>query len=398
MKPLLRSIGVVARNLAAATLRRAPGSSRQFGPPRQQVPDTREWQRSHPQARLHALSDARPVTRPDARHADAPIARCFAAMRHGTIKPRFVVELPRARFWGRGYGYVIDADDALHRELSPCFEDFAPPEHNPRHDALRQPLLPRLRHRSGTLAVLSTLFCENFHHWLLDAVPKLGLLRDAGWALDRIDGFVLPASAQRPWHEQTLARLGLARDRLVFADARTHLVADTLLVPSYAEPGCEPEKFDYTPEGLAFVRELFGEARATSGTWPEKIVISRELAAARRWTGGESGHARLQRAGFVKVLLERHTLAEQAALFAHARQIVMPTGGGLANLAFCAPGTQVVELFPPSYLPTFSLVLSGALGRDYTALVSPAEPGATNRGGDAHAIAVPVDRILASFR
>ncbi|MBI5425900.1 MAG: glycosyltransferase family 61 protein [Opitutae bacterium] len=398
MKPLLRSVGVVARDLAAATLRRVPGSSRQFGPPRQHVPDTREWQRAHPQARLHALSDARPVTRPDARHADEPIARRFAAMRHGTIKPRFVVELPRARFWGRGYGYVIDADDALHCELSPCFENFAPPENNPGHDALRQPLLPRLRQRSGTLAVLSTLFCENFHHWLLDAVPKLGLLRDAGWALDRIDGFVLPASAQRPWHEQTLARLGLARDRLVFADAHTHLAADSLLVPSYAEPGCEPEKFDYTPEGLAFVRELFSEARTTSGTWPEKIVISRELAAARRWTGGETGHTHLQRAGFVKVLLEQHTLAEQAALFAHARQIVMPTGGGLANLAFCAPGTQVVELFPPTYLPTFSLVLSGALALDYTALVGPAKSGAAEGDDDPHAIAVPVDRILASFR
>ncbi|MBX3736145.1 MAG: glycosyltransferase family 61 protein [Candidatus Didemnitutus sp.] len=398
MRPFLRSVGVAARDLVAATLRRAPGSSVQFGPPRQLVPDTRAWQRVHPSARLRALSEARPVTRAAARQADEPIARRFAAMRHGTIKPRFVAELPRGRFWGRGYGYIIDTDDALHGELSPCFDDFAPAENRPHHDALRQPLLPRLQRHRGTLAVLSTLFCENFHHWLLDAVPKLGLLHEAGWPLDRIDGFVLPASAQRPWHEQTLARLGIARDRLVFADARTHVAADTLLVPSYAEPGREPEKFDYTPEGLAFVRELFGESRDASGTWPEKIVISRELAAARRWTGGESGHAQLQRAGFAKVLLERHTLAEQAALFAHARQIVMPTGGGLANLAFCAPGTQVVELFPPTYLPTFSLVLSSALALDYTALVGPAESGATDRDSDAHPVAVPVDRILASFR
>src|SRR5690606_7240510 len=117
------------------------------------------------------------------------------------------------------------------------------------------------------------------------------------------------------------------------------------------------EKYDYTPEGLAFVRELFlGQSRPEAGR-PEKIVISRDSATARRWLVAEGARSRLEREGFVTVFLERHSLAEQAALFAHARQIVMPTGGGLANLAFARPGTRVVELFARCYLPTFSVAL-----------------------------------------
>ena len=389
--PLRRSL-VALRDGAAAVLGACPGSSRSLGPPRHWIPDTTAWAAGGANA-IRRLTPERTVRRAQPRHADPVLAERLADA--GRIKARFVAELERGRCWGRGYGYVIDADDALHGDLSPSFDQFAAEHVSRRHDGRRQPWLPRVRTEPGVVAVASTLFCENFHHWLLDAVPKFGLLREAGWELDRIDRFILPAGARQAWHRETLARLGVPLAKVLWTTSRTHLEAERLIVPSYAEPGREPERYDYTPEGLALVRGLFLGAAPARTDWPDKIVVSRELAATRRWRAGEAGHERLRRAGFTVVRLERHSLAEQAGFFAHAHQIVMPTGGGLANLAFCSPGTRVVELFDPGYVPTFSAVLGGALGLDYIGLVGVSDGAATH--GDAGAAAdidVPVERIL----
>jgi len=294
---------------------------------------------------------------------------------------------------------VIDADDALHADLSPAFSDFAPPENGGAtlHDALQIPLLPKVRPLGGTVAALGTLFCENFHHWLLDAVPKFGLLRETGCALEQVDTFLLPRGATQTWHRQVFERLGIAVSKVRYTDRTTHLRVDRLVVPSYSEPGRDPERFDYTPEGLAFVRGLFlaGETRRT-GAYPKKILVSRERATCRRWLGGAEDRARLGREGFITVRLEEHSLAEQAAMFQAARVIVMPAGGGLANLAFCEPGARVVELFSPAYLPTFSLALAGARELDYCALVGKSPPGAAGHSdaGGREDIDVPVERIL----
>ena len=48
-------------------------------------------------------------------------------------------------------------------------------------------------------------------------------------------------------------------------------------------------------------------------------------------------------------------------------------GAGLGNLAFCRPGTQVIELFPENFTKSTYLWLSKRLGLDYSWLIG--EPG-----------------------
>ena len=54
--------------------------------------------------------------------------------------------------------------------------------------------------------------------------------------------------------------------------------------------------------------------------------------------------------GFEIWLLSRLNVEEQAQLFSSAEFIVASHGGGLTNLAFCDPGTKVLEFFPSTYL------------------------------------------------
>jgi capsular polysaccharide biosynthesis protein len=330
------------------------------------VQKTTEWNLAD--SALVSLRSSIPTLRELPFYADPPIELLFRQMRNGLIKEQFVASLEGGRYWGRCYGYIINAQDGLHRDLSPAFADVAGSFSSFSHDGLEQPLLPPVVEVKGTVGVVNTLFSHNFHHWLLDCVPKFGLLQAAGWDLGRIDFFILPKPLSR-WHTEVLDRLSIPSAKVVGSTSRTHLRADKLLVPSFSEPSRQPELYNYTPEGIAFVRKLFLTEWENHKSLPKRIIVSREKANARRLLQSDLLSEMLAPLGFEKVLLENFSLADQAILFHSAKTIIMPTGGGLANLAFCQPDTQVVELFDPAYLPTFSFVLSQKLGLEYHALV-----------------------------
>jgi capsular polysaccharide biosynthesis protein len=370
MKKFLRQ----ARGSLASACRQLPGYSSRFGPPRRDLQSTPDWYASLPahesrDCSLIHLRSGYSVQREMPAHADPPIARIFEQMGSGRIKDQFVAVLRRGRYWGRCFGYIINNQDYLHRDLSPSFDDVASVHVYPqRHDALTQIKLPPVVDVGGAVAAVNTLFSPNFHHWLLDCVPRFGLLKEAGWNLNAIDAFILPSPLAR-WHQEVLALLDIPSSKVISSHTRLHLRADRLVVPSFSEASRQPELFNYTPQGLAFVRNLFLLKPVTDFPYPERIIVSREKAQSRRLLPADRIHKQLEALGFTKIFLEDYSLAEQAHFFNSAKTIIMPTGGGLANIAFCQPGAQVVELFDPSYLPTFSHVICQELGLEYYALV-----------------------------
>jgi capsular polysaccharide biosynthesis protein len=285
--------------------------------------------------------------------------------RKAEIKEVFVAELPQGRYWGRFHGYILDRNDTLLTDLSPTFT----PAHK-RHDGLDQLKLPPLRELRGTVAVINTLFSNNFHHWLLDTVPRFEWLRRTGWHWSKIDHFIFPKKLLR-CDLDTLEVLGIDKSKVILSNPDLHVRADLLLAPCHSEPAALPLEYDYTPEGLRFVRELFlNHNPFLKKKHPTRILISRERAQARRLVQAERINRALLDQGFEKVLLEDHSFQEQAAFFHQADCIVMPTGGNLANLVFCRPGTVVIELFGPNYYPPFSYALMGEIGLRYYGLVA----------------------------
>jgi capsular polysaccharide biosynthesis protein len=360
-----------------------PGSSRVFGPPRRFYATLEEWAAAeagagHGANRLISLNPARPEQRPVPTVADAPIRALFERMIPGQVKPQAVAVLERGRYWGRGFGYVVTARDALVCGLSPEFAGFGALD-NPAaaHDGLQAWRLPRVRKFRGRLLVLNTLFCSNFHHWLLDTLPKFELLRRTGLGWDGCDGVVFDYRDNR-WQNEALEILGVPREKIVRSDAGVHLEADELVVPTYGEPGGCPEKYSYSPEGMAFVRELFltPEQREPVARGYRKILLSRRRAGVRRLQDEPAMLAALGPLGFEAHCLEDYTVREQATLFAGAEAVVMPHGGGLANCVFLPRGAAVAELFDPSYLPTFMMPLSARMGLKYAALVGTPPPAA----------------------
>ena len=61
----------------------------------------------------------------------------------------------------------------------------------------------------------------------------------------------------------------------------------------------------------------------------------------------------LAKHGFETVQAESLSISEQARLFAEAKIVLGPHGAGFTNIAFCKPGTKVVELYCNRIEPTF---------------------------------------------
>jgi capsular polysaccharide biosynthesis protein len=339
-----------------------PGSSIQFGPPRRSA-DSREA--SSFDGRCHQLFPARSTVRPAAVLADPPLDKLMGQATAASIKSVYVAEIPHGRYWGRFYGNIIDGQDTLLTDLSPTFA-----AEGETHDAMLQFKLPPLRELRGTAAVIHTLYANNFHHWLLDTVPRFGWLERAGLPLGEIDHFIFPKRLA-PFHLQTMALLKIDPAKVILTHAHLHVRAERLLVPSASEPGPDHWRYDYTPEGLRFVRDLFLRGNAFAGRdFPKRLLISRERADARRFIQGARALELLAPLGFEKILLENFTLPEQAALFNQAECVIMPTGGNLANFVFCRPGTVAIELFGPNYTPNFSHAFLAEIGLRYYALVA----------------------------
>ena len=379
-------------------MRLLPGSSQQFGPPRRFSASTADWLKVHPaNGRFIPLSAGKHTTRTPALHADKPMSSLLDSIRTGTTRPRFVADLQDCRLWGLGYGCAIGPDDTLLADLSPSVEHFGPDALRlHRHEALERLRLPPAARLEGRTLAIHSFGHDNFHHWLLDSLPSFGEAIAAGFEPAKFDRVVLHNNRPR-YLVESLRLLGLDPAKILVQSPDTHFVCDRLVVPSYSEPGRLPERFDYTPEGLEFVRGLFFSGAVPSPVRADRIVVSREKALTRRVVDGDAFHAALAKAGFSRVCLEDHTVQQQAAIFRQAKVVVMPTGGGIANMAFCEPGARIIELFDPAYLPTFSLTLATSLGLGYVALVGEptvaAAPGHSDVGNNAD-IRISAARVL----
>jgi len=339
-----------------------PGSSLQFGPPRRYA--TSVEAAGSPSLIRHSIAPERSYLRPVAALADPPFSETFLNRYSATIKEIYAAEMPGGRYWGRHFGYVIDRDDTLITDLSLTLSDHQ------RHDGLDHLILPPLKKLSGKVAVMNSYFGLNFHHWLLDTLPRLEFLRLAGHHWSEIDHFILPDELYR-WHFETFEHLGIPKEKIVQTSSGLYVEADLLLVPSHSTPASFPQPYEYPPEGLQFVRKTFLENNPFLARYtPKRILVSRAKAQSRRLVQGELAMKLLGEMEFEKVFLEDHSLLEQAAMFHNAECVVMPTGGNLANFAFCRPGAIAMELFSSKYTPGFTHAMMGELGLRYYALVT----------------------------
>jgi capsular polysaccharide biosynthesis protein len=259
----------------------------------------------------------------------------------------FVAELPEALVHGPSVA-VITPDRHLLRELSTEFG------HSPEnHGAMRRLWFPGPRRLRGTWALLAVTGGNTYYHHLLEVLPKVHLLRQAGLDPAKLDG-VIVSGIRHAFQNDSWKLLGLDPGKIVSLEPGGIWRAERLVVTS------PPSHAGSSPRWATdFVRDLF----LRNGNPPptgEKLYLSRAGEKTRRFLDEEAVWPELEKRGFRKFTPRGSSLTEQARRFAGASCLVGPHGGGFTNCVFCRPGTRVVEFFNPRYLnPCYQNLATG---------------------------------------
>jgi capsular polysaccharide biosynthesis protein len=211
----------------------------------------------------------------------------------------------------------------------------------------------------GTAAILFADGAGLYSHWMFDLLPKLEVLRRAGWSLNTIDHYVVNRYADR--HErETLERFGIGPEKIVIGGGRV-ISADRMLF-------CSPLRYGFrTPRWLRdfIIRTFLPDQRPNPRGERLRLYISRAGARRRRVLNEDVVRIILEHRGFRTLQAEQHSVGDIAGLVNAAEQIVAPHGAGATNVVFAQPGTRLLETFGAHIAPEAWLMTSLVGGRHF---------------------------------
>lgn len=287
-----------------------------------------------------------------------------------TIPRVAAAELPGGRVLGPARAVVTGSGELLH-ELSWYFGTDADRPYQ--HPLFLHPFPPAPRHVPGRLGVLATRGDANYYHFLVDALPRLGVLERSGLAAPQ--RWYVPAGAQ--WQRDLLTAVGIPPEQWVDASTEPHVQADCLVVP-----GLPATRVLNPPWVAGWLRErLLAGVEVPPPEQRRPLYVGRGGGANNRSVVNEDAVLDLLRGrGFTVLDPGAMTVRDQITAFAGASVIVGPHGAGLTNLLFAPSGAAVVELFPAAAsLPDCYWRLSrGVPGLDYRYLTTSPAPVRTD--------------------
>lgn len=180
--------------------------------------------------------------------------------------------------------------------------------------------------------------CSNWHHWLVELLPRLSV---AGSVRECAD---LPVVLPRPRTAaqfDSLAAAGVDRSRVVVSQAPTLRPETAYLVMPTGNPAFQSNRaLD------RLVETILGNLGMGDGQEGRGLIFVRRAKTGRQLLNEADCLARLAPLGFTGVLNEDLGFAEQVATYRGARCVIAVHGAGLANTIFCRPGTLVIEIYP----------------------------------------------------
>ena len=274
---------------------------------------------------------------------------------HMTTKPVSVVDLYNAKIYFNGAACLIrDANDKIIYRFGLTDQQC---------EELRSAEYPKLSGVTHLLGASTGAHC--YYHWIVDILPRLGILQKAGITIDQLDN-ILVREVRLSFQSETLKRLNIRKEQILETKHNSHFTCERLLHVNINN-GINLKMNRFVPEWL---RYQFGSERSNKERI--KLYISRP-AGVRRGISNESELLPLLDArGFQIATMEGTSVKDQAELLSRADVLVSPHGGALTNMLFCRPGIKVVELFGRHVYP-FYYGLAQCCGHDYYAVLEDAE-------------------------
>ncbi len=285
--------------------------------------------------------------------------------------PLRVATLTGARL-ATGSGVVISAAGELVMETLWDHDHFVREFAHPKR--LPEPLVVE-----GTHASIISLWCNNYFHWMFNALPRLAVLEASGVPYDRL---IVPETLSR-FQRESLALLGIPESKLL-PYAGEHMRPERLIWVSPLAPINEPSSFL-----IQWVREAFGP-RESEPT--HKYYVSRR-GGTRNAANERELLAALEPLGFELLLPETLSFADQVRTFASAKIVVGPHGSNFVNAIF-SRHLRVLEFFQPAHVNWGVYTMLCAAGHDHWNIICDPVRRLGPRKFDA--MYVPPDLVLES--
>ena len=190
-----------------------------------------------------------------------------------------------------------------------------------------------------------------YWHWLFDVLPRLYLCSKV-INLESVRYFLVPDNIKN-YQSETLRCLNIPKDKIISSSKFRHIKTNQLIVTDHpvVTSGNATKDIMIMPYWISkWLKDSFiGKTKQINKTNVKKIYIDRSSNETKQTQlrfieNEEEIKNYLSANGYVPIKLHETSFINQVKLFNEAESIVGLHGGGFANLAFCKPGTKVIEL------------------------------------------------------
>ena len=266
-----------------------------------------------------------------------------------------LVEVERARL-------LFDGSDCMVKTE----EGHVVAKFGPRVEGKLNPWTPCKKLNGTTLLLGYSQGAHCYYHWMLDILPKIGLLKKLGIDINSID-HILVREVNDSFQGETLKHLGIDRKKIIETKNDPFYQCERLL-HLVLDNGINLKMNKFVPNWLT---KSFPKANEQSERI--KLYVSRPKNVRRGIANEDELIPIFKEFGYTIRSMEGMSVAEQAKLFSTVDVLVSPHGGALTNMVFAKPGAKVVELFGRHVYPYY-YGLASVCGHEYhTILENPAE-------------------------
>ena len=186
---------------------------------------------------------------------------------------------------------------------------------------------------------------KNYFHWLFDILPKI-IITKSLINLNRIDYFYMPELQK--FQKRTLSLLGIKDFKIINSKKNKHIEATKIVIPEHPWyiKGTIFNEVNSIPGWIViWLRKSFLKLKRKKNK-SLKIFIDR--------SESEYSHCKLINNDEIKNFLSKRgfkvlqtgslDFLKQVDLFNNAKFIIGPHGAAFANLVFCKPKTNIIEM------------------------------------------------------
>lgn len=204
----------------------------------------------------------------------------------------------------------------------------------------------------------------NYGHFILDALPSLLMLDEAGL----LDEAEILAPALKAWQRDLLA--------MAFPGRAVRELSAPVVRLETALYATSMNHFLHAPDAtVARVAQRVLAASGSKTKGPRRVYLSRRWQSMRVMVNESALEKALKQRGFVVVRPERLSARQQVELMRDAEVVVAPTGAAVANALFMPAGARMIEVQPENFTSRWAWAACRQVGVDWRGYVcaSPAD-------------------------